>query len=497
MFRSVLLGTCFRDPEFGTTCNARDDSLHQYGYDALGNRTSTRGVRPGGAGGTWQDTILMWSVTGTYTTGNRIQDFAGCSYAHDDAGNRIRQVCGADTTRYYWNGDGQLTSFKRSGGDSVAFAYDPLGRVVRRTVNGAVASNFLWEGDNLQAELNAAGTTRLGEYSYSGTDRLHAFKPWTQYFYPMAYGHQDGVGNVRGLSSGDGTTWRTYLYDEFGALTGGSSSFSGEAYDRARWKGALSLGSEANLYYMRNRWYDTRTGRFLSEDPIGLAGGLNLYAFAAGDPINGADPTGEDFVRVCVTSYPPSGGVTVTCGWASRESPWIGGRNDNCPGGFHMGYSGQCVPSGAAASDGGVGPGDDPPQLGPQGPSCNDAIGDAIVNVALDLTSAGLGKGARSLLRGARDSNTGLRWTREVAREWLSGAIGSVSRDAQMNAATRQIVRARVRQAAGVYQVAAGVYNWASTLGSRDPLWVKGAKLLPFGIGSAFSVGYAVGVCLF
>jgi murein DD-endopeptidase MepM/ murein hydrolase activator NlpD len=43
---------------------------------------------------------------------------------------------------------------------------------------------------------------------------------------------------------------------------------------------------------MRNRWYEPRTGRFLSEDPIGLAGGINAYGFAGADPVNKSDPTG-------------------------------------------------------------------------------------------------------------------------------------------------------------------------------------------------------------
>jgi RHS repeat-associated protein len=46
------------------------------------------------------------------------------------------------------------------------------------------------------------------------------------------------------------------------------------------------------LTNMRNRYYDSRTGRFTQEDPIGLAGGLNAYGFAAGDPVNYSDPFG-------------------------------------------------------------------------------------------------------------------------------------------------------------------------------------------------------------
>jgi RHS repeat-associated protein len=46
------------------------------------------------------------------------------------------------------------------------------------------------------------------------------------------------------------------------------------------------------LLYMRNRYYDPVSGRFTQEDPIGLAGGINLYGYANGDPINYSDPFG-------------------------------------------------------------------------------------------------------------------------------------------------------------------------------------------------------------
>jgi RHS repeat-associated protein len=46
------------------------------------------------------------------------------------------------------------------------------------------------------------------------------------------------------------------------------------------------------LLYRRNRYYDPQTGRFTQEDPVGLAGGLNLYGYAGGDPVNYSDPFG-------------------------------------------------------------------------------------------------------------------------------------------------------------------------------------------------------------
>jgi RHS repeat-associated protein len=62
-------------------------------------------------------------------------------------------------------------------------------------------------------------------------------------------------------------------------------------YASREWDGA------AGLYYNRARWYDPYLGRFISEDPIGIAGGINLYAYAGNDPVNFFDPSGLDPCR--------------------------------------------------------------------------------------------------------------------------------------------------------------------------------------------------------
>lgn len=105
----------------------------------------------------------------------------------------------------------------------------------------------------------------------------------------------DGLGNVRQLTDGSGNIRRSYTYGEWGQLVSGSDYLPFGGVDRVRWKGALWMGPELDLYYMRNRWYEPKTGRFLTEDPSGLAAGINLYTFAAGDPVGGSDPFGLDF----------------------------------------------------------------------------------------------------------------------------------------------------------------------------------------------------------
>jgi hypothetical protein len=64
--------------------------------------------------------------------------------------------------------------------------------------------------------------------------------------------------------------------------------------------------------YRRNRYYDPKTGRFTQEDPIGLAGGLNTYGFADGDPVSYDDPYG-----LC-----PWCAVGI---WAMRAAPFLAG----------------------------------------------------------------------------------------------------------------------------------------------------------------------------
>jgi RHS repeat-associated protein len=124
----------------------------------------------------------------------------------------------------------------------------------------------------------------------------------------------------------------------WGADIGGTDGAGFNGTDRARWKGALLFG-EFGLYHMRARWYHPVQGRFFSEDPIGLAGGINPYLFGADDPINGIDPSGLRLMYVPFVDaymdchefgtrfycYPLElGAVSVSGRWlsGSRHSAW-------------------------------------------------------------------------------------------------------------------------------------------------------------------------------
>ena len=96
-------------------------------------------------------------------------------------------------------------------------------------------------------------------------------------------------------------------YQPFGSVDavvsdlGNNFRFAGQYYD-----------SETGLYYNYHRYYDPKTGRYLRVDPIGLTGGINLYAYVQNNPVNYIDPKGE-FAFVPVV-------VVILKGWAMMEA---------------------------------------------------------------------------------------------------------------------------------------------------------------------------------
>ena len=97
----------------------------------------------------------------------------------------------------------------------------------------------------------------------------------------------DHLGTPQQLISADGTTVRQSAPLPFGqtqvqlGTVQNNLRFPGQYYD-----------AETGLHYNWNRYYDPETGRYLSPDPIGLDGGLNLYAYVENDPVNWVDPWG-------------------------------------------------------------------------------------------------------------------------------------------------------------------------------------------------------------
>jgi RHS repeat-associated protein len=105
------------------------------------------------------------------------------------------------------------------------------------------------------------------------------------YFY-----HADGSGNVLALVDAAGTVQARYGYEPFGRLFWQSGPLTN--LNRLRFA-SKEMHLSSGLYDFGARWYDPFLQRWLTEDPLGEAGGLNLYRFAANDPLNQVDPWGQ------------------------------------------------------------------------------------------------------------------------------------------------------------------------------------------------------------
>ncbi len=164
-----------------------------------------------------------------------------------------------------------------------SFKYDPFGRrIYKSSFSGT--SVYGYDGDNLTEETNSSGAA-VARYSQGLNidEPLAMLRSSATSFY-----HSDGLGSVTSLSNGTGSLAQTYTFDSFGNQTASSGSltnpfrFAGREFD-----------TESNLYFMRARYFDSASGRFINEDPIGFAGvQADFYVYVGNDPINLTDPFG-------------------------------------------------------------------------------------------------------------------------------------------------------------------------------------------------------------
>jgi RHS repeat-associated protein len=274
-----------------------------YTYDAAGNRTDHSAV---------------------INTGNRYQSFNGISISYDFDGNQTQKYDPATTNRdFYWSAESQLDSVVQNNWDRVRYDYNAFGQPVRKLRRSgagawAVDSYFLWDGDQLLAEFDPSGNRRSDYIYFPGTvDKPFGHSVGATSVVGVRYHQQDALGNVIGTMDNSAVS-QTASYDAWGKLT-----LAGNSDSRLFWKGLMWEGDIVGLYYMRNRWYDPDDGRFLSEDPAGFEGGLNLYTFAGDDPIDGSDPSGLD--AACESLYKLQVGDYVEYYWEDSACPSGGG----------------------------------------------------------------------------------------------------------------------------------------------------------------------------
>ena len=263
---------------------ASDDGV-TYTYDAAGNRM----------------TRMENGITTTYTlgVGDRLATWTGGSYTYDFAGNVTRiERDGRPTLDLTWNSQYQLVSVATNGVFAESYAYDALGRRVSTTTLEGTTRHVYDDNWQVLADLDEHGNV-IASYTWGeGIDNFLAVKVGGALYYPLT----DIQGTIWGYVDSQNNVVACWRYDAWGNVLDEEVTVPALASIRYRFQ-CREWSAVTGLINFRMRWYDPETGRWLSKDPIGLSGGLNLYAFCGNCPLAFVDPFGRSFLPEAIDRW--------------------------------------------------------------------------------------------------------------------------------------------------------------------------------------------------
>jgi RHS repeat-associated protein len=247
-----------------------------YTWDAAG-RIVARG------GTLFQSILPAAQATTAYNADNQLTTWGAASLTYDDNGN----LTGDGTNSLTWDALNRLTAL----GSVATFAYDGVDRRQSITKSGTTVTTVYDRYSPVQEKVG--GSVLADLLTGLGIDeRFKRTESGTTSTFLT-----DLLGSTVALTNASGVVQTSYGYDAYGVATASGTSSD----DPYQFTGRNNDGT--GLYYNRARYYNPEWGRFVSEDPIGLAGGANLFAYGFDNPILFSDPTGEGavghLIRLC------------------------------------------------------------------------------------------------------------------------------------------------------------------------------------------------------
>jgi len=238
--------------------NRQSDGIGSYVYAPSSNRQTSRPQGPV-----------------TLDAAGHIIAQAGFTYTWDGPG-RLKTVSlsGQLLATYHYDARHrrtrkETTAAAPQGVATVLYAYDQADHLIAETDSSGPIRSYLWRDDTPVAQIEHRPTRKV---LYLETDHLGT---------PTAARNEAGVLVWRWASDAFGSTLPDEDPDGDGQATTVNLRYPGQLFD-----------PESGLHYNQARYYDPTTGRYLSPDPVGLAGGINTYAYVEGNPVNRVDPDG-------------------------------------------------------------------------------------------------------------------------------------------------------------------------------------------------------------
>ena len=269
--------------------------------------------------------ILTKSENGTvkeykyYEGTDRLASYNGEVCEYDAAGNpkKYRNLS------FEWSKGRQLTRQITKEGKTVEYTYDGSG--LRRTkTSGGVTKTYDYENGRLVRESGGEKPVRF-LYGEGGIIGIKLNK--AKFLF-----RKNAFGDVTEIYNAEGELVAKYNYSAYGKCEIKDSQDDVAKINPIRYRGYY-YDEETGLYYLKSRYYDPETGRFLNADDISYLdpetiNGLNLYAYCGNNPVMNVDPNGTFFwlaflavVGISALIGAIDGGVTAAM---SGQNFWLG-----------------------------------------------------------------------------------------------------------------------------------------------------------------------------
>ena len=273
-----------------------------YTYDAAGQRISKTMLNGNSAPET--------PMSATFDAGNRMQTITLnpnkpeqkiYTLTYDNNGNLTKKQlstdanCTIDCTDYVWDSRNRLVQIKQNQTTSATYSYDAENRRIQTNITTNGTTNQV---SYIDAGSQSVGEVRNQQLSHSlmtglQMDEHIARIALNQGATPQVKTYlTDALGSVIAIAKADQSLDVGYAFSPYGQTqkVGVENQLAGSE-NSSQYTGRENDNN--GLYFYRARYYDPVLKRFISEDPIGLAGGINSHAYVEGDPVSLTDPKGE------------------------------------------------------------------------------------------------------------------------------------------------------------------------------------------------------------